>query len=497
MKKHESRIVKQEEYGIFKFKIPNKHERTNAMGLAGESTLLKKLLTCKLDEYFEVVDIPEFGDWLMTHKEFGQTFEEYSKTSAKLMTKEKNIIYIVSISYSMSSNMNPDFIMGLKMLTESYFYGTRIKFINKFFDLNKYQISTKMNSESKKIQISSLQLASYIYQDIPNDAYCVIAFTDQDLFEIDYSETEEGNEGDEFPNNEEEYNEEDNNQYSNENKNMNEYDYNNNISDNNTEIKNNPINETNINTNTNKEYNIKDTYKDTFRISNNNDNNTNNNYEDKNNYHDMINNIQEDNNTQEIDKNPKNIIKDTDIYDNNAENIIQDEEIPKTDEIIGNMPISNTYTFGYSSVKQRIALFSFARYDPLFYTSEFNNDKKVGQDLIQKFFSILLRRSCKVLINKICLMMGLKNCIYYKCVMNGSNSMEEFDKKPLELCPVCLRKVFYVIGNKSKNSRISNPNIIYDRTIKLRDTLNDYFSGSFDIEIDWFNSRVDDLVEEL
>ena len=27
--------------------------------------------------------------------------------------------------------------------------------------------------------------------------------------------------------------------------------------------------------------------------------------------------------------------------------------------------------------------------------------------------------------------------------MNGSNNLEEFDKKPLEMCPVCIRKLQY------------------------------------------------------
>ncbi len=82
--------------------------------------------------------------------------------------------------------------------------------------------------------------------------------------------------------------------------------------------------------------------------------------------------------------------------------------------------------------------------------------------------------------------------------MNGSNSMEEFDNRPLEFCPVCIRKVYYVISNKSgKNKRISNPEIIYDRTIKMRDTLSMYFTGVFDLESEWFDERVKDLEDEL
>ena len=43
-------------------------------------------------------------------------------------------------------------------------------------------------------------------------------------------------------------------------------------------------------------------------------------------------------------------------------------------------------------------------------------------------------------------MFGLGHCVYYNCIMNGSNHLEESDKAPLELCPVCLHKLHYVHG---------------------------------------------------
>lgn len=38
-------------------------------------------------------------------------------------------------------------------------------------------------------------------------------------------------------------------------------------------------------------------------------------------------------------------------------------------------------------------------------------------------------------------MFGLKHCIYYSCIMNGSNHLNENKDKPMELCPVCVRKL--------------------------------------------------------
>lgn len=36
---------------------------------------------------------------------------------------------------------------------------------------------------------------------------------------------------------------------------------------------------------------------------------------------------------------------------------------------------------------------------------------------------------------------ALQHCIYYDCLMKGAAHLTEFDKTPIHLCPVCLRKL--------------------------------------------------------
>jgi len=38
-------------------------------------------------------------------------------------------------------------------------------------------------------------------------------------------------------------------------------------------------------------------------------------------------------------------------------------------------------------------------------------------------------------------LLGIKHCIYAKCVMNGSNHLDEADDRPFALCPVDLKKL--------------------------------------------------------
>ncbi|MBN1608879.1 MAG: hypothetical protein JW940_19790 [Polyangiaceae bacterium] len=48
-------------------------------------------------------------------------------------------------------------------------------------------------------------------------------------------------------------------------------------------------------------------------------------------------------------------------------------------------------------------------------------------------------RSFKVLAHETGHMFSLYHCRRYECIMNGSNSLEEMDRAPIEPCPVCLK----------------------------------------------------------
>jgi archaemetzincin len=94
------------------------------------------------------------------------------------------------------------------------------------------------------------------------------------------------------------------------------------------------------------------------------------------------------------------------------------------------------FVFGQASLGERVGVYSFARYDPAFY------GEKRGKD----YEKVLLKRSCKVLVHETAHMFGLQHCIYFRCVLNGSNHLKESDSRPIHLCPVCLRKLQYSIG---------------------------------------------------
>jgi archaemetzincin len=352
-------------YGIFKFKVPNKSEQISAMGLAGESTGFKKMISHEYEKFYDTIPAPDIGDWLMNHKEYGQTYDEYLRSGIISVDEKRDTIYLAPLSCGgENGNLDPSFVNSLLIMCEAYFYGMKVKLLDKIVDLNNYEINIRVWEETK-IQINANEILSCLYQELPSNAYCLIAFTDKDLY---------------------------------------------------------------------------------------NDNNV---------------------------IKPRNYITKTENNLNSAYN----------------------FCYGLSATKYRVGVVSFARYDPLFYTStDVKYESPKQQEKLMKYYFILLKRACKVIAKEISHMFGLRNCTFFLCNMNGFNSMEEFDKRPFEFCPVCLRKIYTNISlrsDKITNQRVNNPFIIYDRLVKLKDTLNENFFGIFESETTWYNARIESLKSEF
>lgn len=74
----------------------------------------------------------------------------------------------------------------------------------------------------------------------------------------------------------------------------------------------------------------------------------------------------------------------------------------------------------------------FARYHEAFPAAA---DVRVFDD------ALFLERCFGVLAHEMGHVLGMEHCVYYQCLMGGSNSLEESDAGPLHLCPVDLRKL--------------------------------------------------------
>lgn len=60
------------------------------------------------------------------------------------------------------------------------------------------------------------------------------------------------------------------------------------------------------------------------------------------------------------------------------------------------------------------------------------------------------RRALKLLGHELGHLFHMEHCVYYQCIMNGAQTLEELDHSPLHFCPVCLRKLYYAVLIKGK-----------------------------------------------
>ncbi|HEY3241726.1 MAG TPA: archaemetzincin, partial [Phycisphaerae bacterium] len=129
------------------------------------------------------------------------------------------------------------------------------------------------------------------------------------------------------------------------------------------------------------------------------------------------------------------------------------------------------FVFGQASLRDRVGVYSFARYDPAFFGESSGADHQ----------KLMLRRSCKVLAHETAHMFGIQHCIYFHCLMNGSNHLAESDARPLHECPVDLRKLQWSIGFD-----------VLERYRRLRNFCRDV---GFDDEAHWLSERIARLSE--
>ncbi len=96
------------------------------------------------------------------------------------------------------------------------------------------------------------------------------------------------------------------------------------------------------------------------------------------------------------------------------------------------------FVFGLARLTARVGVFSFARLHPDFYGIVVADPIEVRH--------MVMRRSLAVMSHEIGHMFGLGHCVFHSCNLNGSNSLEESDRQPMHLCPVCLRKLHVMLG---------------------------------------------------
>jgi archaemetzincin len=90
------------------------------------------------------------------------------------------------------------------------------------------------------------------------------------------------------------------------------------------------------------------------------------------------------------------------------------------------------FVFGQAALRERVGVWSIHR----------NGDPEKGAEA----FRLCLLRTMKTAAHELGHMFSTAHCTAYRCGMNGSNTLEEKDRRPLAFCPDCLAKVCWATG---------------------------------------------------
>jgi len=137
------------------------------------------------------------------------------------------------------------------------------------------------------------------------------------------------------------------------------------------------------------------------------------------------------------------------------------------------------YLFGLAFLAAHVGVFSFYRHQPNEPACEYHHgklDRQPGDD------EVLLRRAFQTLTHEIGHTFGLKHCVYFSCLMQGANSLEEAEERMPDLCPVCLRKLLWCVSAETSDA-------VRARYERLRAFFSTHPS-SFSRHLKWVQSRL-------
>ncbi len=90
------------------------------------------------------------------------------------------------------------------------------------------------------------------------------------------------------------------------------------------------------------------------------------------------------------------------------------------------------YVFGQASLEKRVGVWSFWRLEK-------DDAKRAGDDLF-------LDRVLKVAMHETGHMFSMRHCTKYECLMSGTNSLAETDRRPLDTCAECTMKIAWAMN---------------------------------------------------
>lgn len=159
------------------FKLPLISERVAALGdISNEPMELQRMLAP--DNDYGLIPVPGPDDWLTSHVEPGQTYDQFVRSGANRPDEKRRIIYLQPIGgFSTGSSF---FLETLRNYLAAY-YQMEVRILPAE-DVDIMEMEPRINPHTKQLQILTRKVLDFLSPLLPDDAYCLLGVTMQDLY---------------------------------------------------------------------------------------------------------------------------------------------------------------------------------------------------------------------------------------------------------------------------------------------------------------------------
>lgn len=159
------------------FQSPSENERLAALGnLYEEPELTRELF--RPDADFPPIATPTRGDWLLFHREPGQSFDEFRASEPNRADDQRRVIYLLPLG-----EFPADDAPSLALLREyaAVFFQLEVKILPAYFP-HDLEFDPRQNEFTHKRQRLTRAILGWLHTRLPADAFCLLAVTMDDLY---------------------------------------------------------------------------------------------------------------------------------------------------------------------------------------------------------------------------------------------------------------------------------------------------------------------------
>ena len=160
------------------FKPPGPAEQQRAIGSTKQLPVAFRRALLPEDNFLPI-RMPKAGDWLASHPEAGQTFDDFRDSRSNRPDRRRNKIYLQPYG-EFSKDKSPS-LKQLQGYAAAYF-AMEVMLVLPPQTFNTHDLTTRINSSTGRRQLLSADVLALLKKDLPDDAFCLLAITMKDLY---------------------------------------------------------------------------------------------------------------------------------------------------------------------------------------------------------------------------------------------------------------------------------------------------------------------------